>query len=195
MSSPSPGFTLIETLAAIVIIVLVSGLIATGASVAVRVMHQSTQVSDAAVLASTLNTRMGDILRYASVEVDGSGSVQTTTSGDVLFDSTEVTDADGATLRAAHLTTVLADGAGHNPIVIREGEGIATIDIPIVNSGSYGELAITHFTLSYAGGVFTGSYTIVPVDEVSSASPSFSREVTFSYRSLVDATDVSGHSG
>jgi prepilin-type N-terminal cleavage/methylation domain-containing protein len=185
----SKGFTLVEMLVSILIVALASGLIATGVSVAVRVMHQSTQISNAAVFASTFDTRINDTLRYASVEVDKNGVVQTTTAGDVLFDSDEVIDADGATAEAAYLTI---STAANYAVVVREGQGTATTDISLVNSGLYEGFAITHFTLSYANGVFTGSYTIVPADEVSSTSPSFSRTVTFSCRSLVDETTVSG---
>ena len=59
------GFTLVEMLCTIVIILLISALVVTGVQLGVRSYHRSVSDSEAQVLCSTLTTAISDELRYA----------------------------------------------------------------------------------------------------------------------------------
>ena len=59
------GFTLVEMLCTIVIILLISALVVTGVQLGVRSYHRSISDSEAQVLCSTLTTAISDELRYA----------------------------------------------------------------------------------------------------------------------------------
>ena len=65
------GFTLVELLSTIVVLLLISALMATGIQLAVRTMRRSVTASEAQVLCSTLKTVVSDELRY-------SGTIQQT---------------------------------------------------------------------------------------------------------------------
>ena len=59
------GFTLVEMLCVIVVVLLVSAAMVTGVSLAVRSYAKSVSFSEAQVLCSTLKTTMSDELRYS----------------------------------------------------------------------------------------------------------------------------------
>ena len=61
------GFTLVEMLVALAIVVMLSLMMSYGVSVGAAVQRESTFVAESDVLASTINTALGDVLRYASV--------------------------------------------------------------------------------------------------------------------------------
>lgn len=62
------GFTLIELLVALAIVVMLSLMISVGTSVGARVQRESTFVAESDILASTINTALQDVLRYAEIE-------------------------------------------------------------------------------------------------------------------------------
>ena len=59
------GFTLVEMLCTIVLILLISALVVTGVQLGVKSYHRSISDSEAQVLCSTLTTAISDELRYA----------------------------------------------------------------------------------------------------------------------------------
>lgn len=59
------GFTLVEMLCTIVIVLLISALVVTGVQLGVKSYHRSISDSEAQVLCSTLTTAVSDELRYA----------------------------------------------------------------------------------------------------------------------------------
>ena len=59
------GFTLVEMLCTIVILLLISALVVTGVQLGVKSYHRSISDSEAQVLCSTLTTAVSDELRYA----------------------------------------------------------------------------------------------------------------------------------
>lgn len=63
------GFTLVELLAALAIVVMMSLMMSVGVSVGASVQRESTFVAESDLLASTVNTALGDVLRYAKVRV------------------------------------------------------------------------------------------------------------------------------
>lgn len=68
------GFTLVEMLCAVVVLILVSMLMAVGIRLGVESYVTSVSSSEAQVLCSTLRTAVSDELRYSgSVQLDGSG--------------------------------------------------------------------------------------------------------------------------
>ncbi len=67
------GFTLVEVLCAIVVLLLVSGLMVVGIRTAVKAYNTEVMHSEAQVLCSTIRTKVNDELRYAgTVETKGS---------------------------------------------------------------------------------------------------------------------------
>ncbi len=72
------GFTIIEMLCAIVVLLLVSALMVVGIRLAVKAYHREVTHSEAQVLCSTIRTVVNDELRY-------SGTTSTSTSGVISF--------------------------------------------------------------------------------------------------------------
>lgn len=62
------GFTLVEMLAALLVVVMMSLMMSVGASVGARVQREATFVAESDILASTINTAVQDVLRYAEIE-------------------------------------------------------------------------------------------------------------------------------
>lgn len=61
------GFTLVELLASLMIVVMLSIMMSVGSSVGMSVQRESTFVAQSDVLASSINTALGDVLRYSEV--------------------------------------------------------------------------------------------------------------------------------
>lgn len=64
------GFTLVEMLAAIVVLVLVSSVVAVGISTGLKVYEQSKFVSESDLLASTINEALADPCRFYNPDTD-----------------------------------------------------------------------------------------------------------------------------
>ena len=70
------GFTLVELLCAILVLLLLAGLLMLGVRTAVTAFGRSMAASEAQTLLSTLRTNVSDELRYSgTLKVDGSGNV------------------------------------------------------------------------------------------------------------------------
>lgn len=189
--SDDKGFTLIELLVTLLILVVLCVGLASGIPAAVRVMKQSSMVSNADVLSSSLNTAACDVLRYSSVYVDASGNVQTkslTENGEIytipLIRNDSFVDSAGNTLTEAYMTA--------NKYVILQEDAVfggrSAAQTNLVSAGTYTDFTVADFRLSYDVGsnVFTGSYTIQSKDG------SYSKDITFSCKSVKSETVMSG---
>lgn len=62
------GFTLVEMLVALAIVVMLSLMISVGTSIGAKVQREATFVAESDILASTINTALQDVLRFAEIE-------------------------------------------------------------------------------------------------------------------------------
>lgn len=169
------GFTLVETLAALIILVMLTLVVNTGVQVAVKTYRTLTFASESDLLSSTIYTSLSDVLRFAK------------------WEKTEAGDADGSdpiiyitneyySMKTGHL--LILDGKlAVNPEAAEGGtEGTADSDTEkyyyLVNSGAYTNLKLTDFTIEYQDGVFSGTYTI------ENKSGDMKKEANYTFRSL-----------
>lgn len=68
----SAGFTLVEMLAALIVVVLLTGVVATGVSAGMTMYKQTTFTSESEALSSTIDSALSGSLRYAQRTSDGS---------------------------------------------------------------------------------------------------------------------------
>lgn len=146
------GFTLIEMMVTILILVILVVGMGTGMSAAVRVYQESVFESDSASLAGILNTTLGDVFRY-SEKIDASGSF-TAYTGDPLdigfvFTNMEYGVRDGY---------LVADGPQSSSIRMKNIHNSNVVDL--VNGGSYPNMKIENFSVTLADYVFIVRYTI-----------------------------------
>lgn len=155
------GFTLMEMIVAIAILVLISAAMTSGLAVATRSYRDSVFQSDSEVLCDTLNTALSDVLRYAvytGLAPDGA----------VLFSNDQYNILSGG-----HF--VNQDGR----VCIDTGGGMSQ-QLLVINTGSYAGLQVTGFTLRYdvSGNSYSGEYVIGTEDGT------MTKNCTFVYRSL-----------
>lgn len=153
----SPGFTLTELLAALLILVMLTVILSSGLPVAVKVYRESVFVSESEILASTLNTALGDILRYAT-DIQGADGPRFDTATDASIIDGSIAADDGV------LVIVKADGS---------------VDRPLLNKAAYTSLRAEDFSLSFSGGSFSGSYRLVSTQD-----PALAKEVVFAFAPL-----------
>ena len=157
------GFTVVELLAALLIVVLLGMVIAAGISVGTQVYRDSIFLSESDILKSTINITLSDVLRYATVvETDGDGNVLT-------FNSANYNISGGG---------MELSEEGH--LVYYEYAGDTAHEL--VNRGAYTTLTLTGFSVTYDAttGVFSGSYTIALGD----GDGGLLRTAEFSFRSI-----------
>lgn len=164
MKRKKQGFTLTETLAAVLILTLLTGVIAMGASAASGMYSKLLFTSESDLLASTLNTALGDVLHYATdVETGEEAAVSAFTNRNYGVARGHLLNTGGK----LYLNT--AD-------VPDDAEG-ATL-LTLVSDGAYTSLKVREFSLAYADGLFTGGYTIVGRDE------QLQKPIAFAFRAL-----------
>lgn len=160
------GFTLTETLAAVLILTLLTGVIAMGTSTAAQSYRQLLFTSESDLLASTLNTALGDVLHYATEPEKATASFSNPNYG---VNGGHFLNANGK----LYLNTAnVADDA--------EGATLLTL----VSDGAYTNLKIRDFSIAYADGLFTGGYTIAGGED---ALP-----ITFVFRPLNETGERAG---
>ncbi|MEG2176816.1 MAG: type II secretion system protein [Oscillibacter sp.] len=152
----SRGFTLTETLAAVLILTLLTGVIAVGISAAVRAKTQLLFTSESDLLAATLNTALGDVLHYATEPVTEDKTVSFTNANYGVLHGQLLCDAESGKL---YLQPSAAPGDRFT----------------LVSDGAYTNLKVSDFQLAYADGLFTGSYTITGGDEQAKTIPFYFR--------------------
>lgn len=101
------GFTLVELLAALMIVVMMSLMMSVGVSVGASVQRESSFVAQSDVLSSTINTALGDVLRYSTVELVD------TSDGDLgaLVTKSVLVDEDGNRCLISNDSYGISDGA------------------------------------------------------------------------------------
>lgn len=144
------GFTLLEMLACIITLLLLSGICTMGTDLAVDSYNRSMFETDSQTLQNTLDMYLGDILRHSTLELE-----------EGIFVS--------ATKRDIKSITNMSYGIYQGKIAVKDGrfyiyktpadeEGVLLLSEKIYTK----TLKITGFSLEYneAGQYVTGSYTI-----------------------------------
>lgn len=181
----SEGFSLIETMAALFIVVLLIVAMGTGMSSATKIYNEAIYASDCNALANVLNTAISDILRYAQTVrkpmpnkpfvdragehfVNQEGTIVTLDGQEYVFTSMDYGIQDAY----FYIAYRDADGDGipeNDPIGRLQLKSLRKdITMDLVNGGIYPDLNITDFHADYveksdskAGGYFDIRYKIV----------------------------------
>lgn len=146
------GLSLMETLVALLILVLLVAGMGAGISAGSRVYRETEFESDSAALARILNTALGDVLRWSE-------DVTVAEDGNFVF-----TNADYGVHDAGFC--VIMGEATEGVLQMQEQSGGKRVEL--VNTGAYPDLRLSEFQISYspregpgaAGGYFEISYTI-----------------------------------
>ena len=172
------GFTLIETLAALLITVMLSLIVATGISSAANAYRRAVFVSESEVLSSTINTALADLLRFAyniKEDVTGEGNYYT-------FDNASYK------LYNAHFILETEENSGLTYIAFVHDSGDVDdegkpVPYSLCSLGAYTSMTITDFQLDYSPETttFKGSYTLM-----SRSNTSFKKTIQFTYKSIVE---------
>ncbi len=189
----SGGFTLIEMLATLLILVFLILGIDTGMDSALRIYDEAKFQSNSASMANIVNTSLGDILRYAvDVEVVdpnvGIEKTDTTGTHKVTGMSLVFTNYEYG-VRGAYFT--LNDLQGTETGILRMNNSYDNNIVELVNTGAYPDLKMKNFEIQYvplttdgdgnntAGGYFELSYTVY-----SEKDSSLTRDVEYIIRSM-----------
>jgi len=179
------GLTLIEMMVALLIMVFLVLGMGVGMDSGSRVYQSAIFEADSAALADTLNTSLGDILRY-SCEIRKNEGVFENFSGDhiVAEDVGFVfTNYEYGIQDAYFHTPVFADGTSKGVLQLKNLKNAEVVEL--LNAGAYPELVVSNFKITYVaegtnsegaqgrGGYFDVSYTIYRVGDESK-----SREVS-----------------
>ena len=155
----SRGFTMVEMLAALLIVALLSGVVATGVGVAFNVQKQATFASQSAVLSDTINSALSEAYHTGYTDENGyhfifQGARQDSSTGapEVIFKT-----------EGGKQVLYLTWNAGNK-------------EARLLNAGAYADCEVTSGDFS-AGS--SGSYTIT-----STTGTSLSKEYRYFYRSL-----------
>ncbi len=182
------GFTLIEMLATLLILVFLVLGIGTGMDSALRIYDEARFESNSAAMANIVNTSLGDILRY---------SENLTTPGDEGFldsSNTKVPDVEFVftnyeyAVRDAYFS--LKNSSNTTDGILRMRNLRDGNVIELVNTGAYPDLKIGTFNITYnakgsddngnpTGGYFDVSYTVY-----STKDESLTRNVSYIVRCM-----------
>ena len=155
------GFTLVEMLVALAIVVMLSLMMSVGASVGAQVQRESTFVAESDVLASTINTALGDVLRYASVrEVAPAADESTATYEQLEVAKTLLTIEKEDGSEAKCLIDTDGYGIGGGAIILKNYEGKKRVAVSqYVTQSPDGDVANTVTTEKVYYLVSHGIYT------------------------------------
>ena len=181
------GFSLLEMMAALMILVLMTAAMGTTMSAGLGIYREAIFESDSASMAGIINTSLGDILRYSmnvkenesypgnlkDTSLDSQGQYILQNQTGFFFTSIDYGIRDAY----FHLST---EGGGQSGgiLQLRNLKNAETVEL--VNTGAYPDLKITAFTVTYVpksatsrGGYFLIDYTIS-----STKTDSLTREVS-----------------
>ena len=149
------GFTLVETLTCMIMLVLLGGICSTGMNLAMKSYQETVFESNSQTLASSLETYMNDILRYAT-------DVETTDGKVTGFTNPSYQMYEGM------IAVSTTEGETKDKMVIytRPAGEDARKEFLIVGPGMYGnDMYIADFTLKYdeTTQLFEGEYKIKSV--------------------------------
>lgn len=173
------GFSLTEMLATVLILVLLTGLVATGTQLAVRSYHQQLFESQAQVLSDSLNGSLSSTFRYMHVKVSDDGSVTYTAT----YDSTRVTSP----------VVKSVDGRVFISGTVMDTNGNASEkQLKLLNESVYGNCSITMDDASptYETNADTGLKTYGIRGTYTITSGSWSHTYSFYYRALEDGAST-----
>ncbi|MDD4844932.1 MAG: prepilin-type N-terminal cleavage/methylation domain-containing protein [Anaerotignum sp.] len=140
------GFSLFESIVALLIISLLTIGVATGVNTAASVYKKSLFLSESDVLAATVDTALSDVLRFSS-------NITEQADGTVQFTNANYSVRNGHFLLKdgwlyLNLTNEKMDDAEDAPLAA------------LLNGGIYTSMKIDSYILDYKDGVFSGSYVI-----------------------------------
>lgn len=158
----SNGFTLVETLVAVLILVMLSSIVGVGINTAMKTYRELIFTSESDILASTVNTALSDLLRFASYEEESS-----TDAGKVIFSNRDYYKVTNGSLD-------LSDGK----IYINTDDTGSGNYNALVNNGAYTTLQVSDLKLNYDNGIFLGSYTI------EDRTGTLKKDVVYAFKSL-----------
>lgn len=181
--------TLIETLAAVAVLALLSAMILSGTQAALTATRKNTFHAECQTVSDTINTALSDPLRYATdVTVDGGGNVTAYSNPNYRISNGTVTVGTGK--NAAGVSDAgliyLADGK-----LLLNAAGYSSLAV-VPDDFQIGDGYSAAFKLTYDSGthLFTGSYKLYdPTKKL--LSPTYS----FTFRSVnsVTAQTVTNH--
>lgn len=156
------GFTLVEMLVALALMILMTAMVTVGVSVGLQTYRQSTFTSQSAILSNTIDSALSDPFRNMTSASDENG----TTVYTIVYRD----DAQGATIVDPQLKT----NNGRLYIVGKNLSGNAA-EVTLLNGSAYADCAVTDVSLTLSAGNASGTYKIQStVDENLSKDYSFS---------------------
>lgn len=170
MKRHKQGFTLIETVVALLIVTMLSVVLVTATRTALNVRSNEEFESESEMLAATVNIALGDVLHFAQYSPDAAyaGGVPAFTNR-------------GYGILKGHI--LVKNGRFYiNATDCEDTDETATLLI-LVSKGTYTTTSIANFTMEYdeATQLFSGGYTI------QGNRPQQKKDVTFTFRALNEA--------
>ena len=163
------GFTLMEMLVSLAILVIIVMGIGVSMDAGVRIYRDAVFEADSASLAGILNTNLGDILRYSTRVTENEGDNLKDASGAFLPEQDVgfvFTSYEYGVQDAYFYTPIHPDGTLKGVLQIRNLRNEHVVEL--VNSGAYPDLVITDFEITYVapgaevrGGYFEVNYKII----------------------------------
>ncbi len=179
------GFTLVELLCTLLIMVLLVMGMGVGMEAGSRIYRDATFESDSATLAGILNTNLGDILRYSTWVHTANEAEQGKIDNpkvNFLFTSLDYGIQD-----AYFDTPISLDGTSTGVLQMKNIRNGNVVEL--VNSGAYPDLMITNFSITYtprvAPGIYGGHFEI-KYDILSESDPDKVRNVQTIVRLMND---------
>lgn len=180
------GFTLIEMMAALLVMVLLVVAMGTSMTAGMRIYKDATFEADSASLAGILNTALGDILRYSEDVTVNEGTAANPSAGFI--------DSNGQYIVREEVGFVftnkeygIRDAYFYTPIISgSESKGVLQMKnlrnteiVDLVNTGSYPDLVITNFKITFVvpGVTQRGGYFSIEYDILSESDDQMQRHV------------------
>lgn len=190
------GFTLVEMLAVVaILVVLVMGM-GTTMDAGVQIYRDATFEADSASLAGILNNSLGDILRYSTELRANTATAENPNAEGGFVDSTGTillkedvgfvfTNYEYGIRDAYFYTQVFADNTSKGVLQMRNLKNSEVVEL--VNTGAYPGLAVTNFVITYVeegaeidGTTETlrGGYFDITYDIISESNDQLKRQVS-----------------
>lgn len=148
------GFTLIETMITLLILVILVMGMDSGMQTAVRVYKEATFFADSHSLASMLDTSLGDVLRY-SEKIFPAEDLENQMGGEI---SCVFTNAEYG-MKNAYIDWNL----NRRPCLwLRNTENSTSVDL--LNGGAFPDMTVTEFTYRFDGTKYVVNFTISSLD-------------------------------
>ena len=160
------GFSLFESIVALLVISILTVGITTGVNAAVSVYKKSLSYTEAEVLATTIDIALSDVLRYSS-SID---KKEEEGKEDVIH----FTNANYGVINGY---LCLRDGRIYLNQTFEEDDGAP----PLLNGGMYTSMKIDSFTLTYKDEFFSGEYEVQ-----SKENSTLNKSYNFCFRTLAE---------